>query len=171
MADTVQNAFDQILVELAHMREKLTHSTNTFQRDKKYSLVISLRHLDRFEYEMKHAKIEWEQHLAHVHQMLEPPVIDVSSSNTYIPTIFEAILHYSGMTPITTDRIHDYILMNVHDIFHDWEFQPDYPTWLSNMHDDLDKLESSGYIVFDKQSSQWSITEAGHAFYEKLPKR
>lgn len=67
--------------------------------------------------------------------------------------------------------IHDYIMTNVHDILHDFEFHPEYDTWVDAIENSVSTLHSQGFITFDKQTNQWSITPAGRQHYDTLRAR
>ena len=87
----------------------------------------------------------------------------------YNEAALAALIDRGGSTDF--EQIHYFILMNVHDILHDWDFIPEYPTWRRNMQRTVSDLESQGFVTFEKQTKQWSITPTGRQHYDTLRAR
>jgi|GEM_PF-3393262 len=166
MKDTITHNFAQLLTEFTYEKMALEQEIAAATiRMPAHPLCVQLKRLEALCQQLQRAQSEWEQNLAPI-RITPARRVQPFWPRVYTLPILEACQRNEGIADF--HRIHNYLLMNVHDIMHDWDFQPDYRKWVDGMHQSIAYLCTQGYIIPSPNtkgntSDMWELTDSGRA--------
>lgn len=166
MNDTITHHFTRLIAEFTSEKMALEHEIAAATiRIPAHPLCVQLKRLEALCQQLQRAQSEWDHHLAPL-RITPTRRVQPFWPRVYALPILEACQRNNGIANF--QRIHHYLLMNVHDVLHDWDFQPDYRTWVDGMHQSIAYLCTQGSIILlpNPQSTPydtWELTDTGRA--------